>query len=383
MKIFLLILAAINLVAFLAFGIDKLKARRHRWRISEASLLWLAALGGALGAWLGMHVWHHKTLHRKFRWGVPLLLILQLALAVLIGGAMYLLSYSLDPSGREERDSQTMQRLRQGYPEAAAWVDSMEVCGALRDTFIVNSKGVRLHARYASNEEARGTVVLVHGYTDNATSMLMFAPLYHDSLRFNIIAIEHERHGQSEGEAIQMGWLDRLNLELWIGVAERMWPDTPMYLHGVSMGAATVMMCAGDPLPLSVKGVIEDCGYTSVWDEFSGEIHNQFHLPVHPLMDIASALCRVRYGWDFREASALEQVRKSTLPMLFIHGTADSFVPTEMVHRLYAAKDVGPKDLWLSDGCTHAQTYHDYPEEYLRRVQQFLDMCDQSQTSAP
>ena len=70
----------INVIAFLVYGIDKLKAKRGKWRIPEFTLLLLAAIGGSLGAWLGMKVWHHKTMHKKFQYGVPLLLFLQLAL---------------------------------------------------------------------------------------------------------------------------------------------------------------------------------------------------------------------------------------------------------------------------------------------------------------
>lgn len=70
----------INVIAFIVYGIDKLKAKRGKWRIPESTLLLLAAIGGSIGAWLGMKVWHHKTMHKKFQYGVPLLLILQLAL---------------------------------------------------------------------------------------------------------------------------------------------------------------------------------------------------------------------------------------------------------------------------------------------------------------
>lgn len=72
-------LAAINAVAFIAYGIDKWKAKRGQWRIAETTLLLLAALGGSLGAWLGMKVWHHKTQHKKFRYGIPMIIIMQLA----------------------------------------------------------------------------------------------------------------------------------------------------------------------------------------------------------------------------------------------------------------------------------------------------------------
>ena len=80
MNITLAYLLAINVATFLVYGIDKLKAKRAKWRISEATLLLLAAAGGSIGAWLGMKVWHHKTLHMKFRYGVPLILLLQIAL---------------------------------------------------------------------------------------------------------------------------------------------------------------------------------------------------------------------------------------------------------------------------------------------------------------
>ena len=84
----LLYLAAINIVTFFVYGIDKWKAKRSKWRVPESSLLWWAAFGGSVGALLGMKAWHHKTLHNKFRYGVPAILILQL---ILIGLLMYLL----------------------------------------------------------------------------------------------------------------------------------------------------------------------------------------------------------------------------------------------------------------------------------------------------
>lgn len=82
LKIFVIYLLAINLITFVMYGIDKLKAKKAKWRIPEATLLWMAVLGGSLGAWAGMQVWHHKTLHKKFKYGVPAIILLQIALAV-------------------------------------------------------------------------------------------------------------------------------------------------------------------------------------------------------------------------------------------------------------------------------------------------------------
>lgn len=85
-SILLIYLVAINVVSFFTYGIDKLKARKDKWRIPEATLLWMAVLGGSIGAWLGMKAWHHKTLHKKFKFGVPAILFIQLALVLFIWG---------------------------------------------------------------------------------------------------------------------------------------------------------------------------------------------------------------------------------------------------------------------------------------------------------
>lgn len=79
-KIILIYLAAVNLVTFVMYGIDKYKAKKAKWRIPEATLLLMAAIGGSIGAWVGMQVWHHKTLHKKFKYGVPVIFFLQVAL---------------------------------------------------------------------------------------------------------------------------------------------------------------------------------------------------------------------------------------------------------------------------------------------------------------
>ena len=82
MKEIICSLLAINIASFFLYGIDKYKAKKGRWRISEATLLTMAAIGGSLGAWAGMRLWHHKTMHKKFKYGIPLIIILQVALAV-------------------------------------------------------------------------------------------------------------------------------------------------------------------------------------------------------------------------------------------------------------------------------------------------------------
>ena len=83
-QLILIYLVAINVVTFFMYGIDKWKAKRSKWRISEATLLGMAVIGGSIGAWLGMRMWHHKTMHKKFQFGIPLIIVAQIALLIWI-----------------------------------------------------------------------------------------------------------------------------------------------------------------------------------------------------------------------------------------------------------------------------------------------------------
>ncbi len=83
-QLILIYLIAINVVTFFMYGIDKWKAKRSKWRISEATLLGMAVIGGSIGAWLGMRMWHHKTMHKKFQFGIPLIIVAQIALLIWI-----------------------------------------------------------------------------------------------------------------------------------------------------------------------------------------------------------------------------------------------------------------------------------------------------------
>lgn len=259
--------------------------------------------------------------------------------------------------------------------ETGAWVDSVMRCGALRDTFIVSKEtGDSLHGWYLrADSVTKNVAVLVHGYTDNALMMGKIAEIYDRSLKYNILLPDLHYHGQSQGTYVQMGWKDRKDVLQWCEVADSLFGgETKQVLHGVSMGAATVMCVSGEELPKYISCFVEDCGYTSVWDEFENEMANQFGLPSFPLLNIISMVNKVHNGWSFQEASPLEQVKKCQKPMLFIHGGADDFVKTEMVYRLYEAKQ-GEKQIKVFPGVKHAKSYDENKEEYTKLVVEFVD----------
>jgi fermentation-respiration switch protein FrsA (DUF1100 family) len=313
----------------------------------------------------------------------------------LLAAGNYMVTYSLQPSGLENSMNFDIhsQEIRANHPQIVNWLDSMEENSLFRDTFIVSKvDGSKLHAIYAyADKPTACTAVLAHGYTDCIVKMLPIAYLYNHDLNFNILMMDHHGHGKSEGDEVQMGWLDRLDVLQWMKVAHDVFSkegvEAQLVMHGISMGAAIVMYVSGEVegngpaaqldcvkelLPMSyVKCFIEDCGYSSVWEEFSGQLDEQFHLSPFPIMNVSSLVCKMRYGWWFEDASSIDEVERCSLPMLFIHGDEDTFVPTEMVHKVYAAKPE-PKELWITTGVGHAASYQTYPLQYTKRVADFV-----------
>lgn len=302
------------------------------------------------------------------------IVVLLILVGGVVGGSFYMLNLSLTPEEKIAcKDAESYSYMYDTYSFLRSWTDSLKQINALKDTFILNPQGKKLHAFYLhASQPTDKTAVIVHGYTDNAVRMFMIGYLYSRDLGFNILLPDLQHHGRSEGAAIQMGWKDRLDVLQWMDVANHIFGgDTRMVVHGISMGAATTMMVSGERQKEFVKCFVEDCGYTDVWDEFSNELRASYGLPAFPLLYTTSWLCRQKYGWDFKEASALRQVARSRLPMLFIHGDADTYVPTWMVYPLYEAKPE-PKELWIVPGATHAMSYRDNKDEYTRRVRQFV-----------
>ena len=294
--------------------------------------------------------------------------VLVVFMVTTIGASFYMLNHSMAPeNNRTDIDSCYREQFNT-YPDTRPWIDSLRSVNALRDTFVTMPTGERHHALYVKNGSNK-TALIIHGWRDCSIEFLHLGRLYERELGYNIVMPDLHASGQSEGDMIQMGWLDRKDALYWLTAFQS---DT-MVVHGVSMGAATTMMMSAEKMPESIKDIrfVEDCGYTSVWDEFAGLLKEKFGLPAFPLMFSTSLLCKIRNGWSFGEASAIDQVRKCQHPMLFIHDGSDTFVPTGMVQRLYEAKP-GKKDLWIAEGAKHAESYLKHREEYTERVKRFI-----------
>ncbi len=289
----------------------------------------------------------------------------------------YMCNYALLPNPHGVDDiERTRHKADSLLPGSTKWYDDLKAAGVLKDTTITGYRGFKVHACYvpaANPAKAQGTAIVVHGYTDNHFVFLYLVRMYRDQFNYNVLFPDLQYHGLSEGDHAQMGWYDRLDVEKWAEVAHNIFKDDFMVIHGVSMGAATTMMMSGDQLPAYIRAFVEDCGYASVWDQFKANLKQTFHLPPFPILTSANIVCKNRYGWSFKEASSMAQLAKCERPMLFIHGDADDFVPFSHLQMNYDAKVKGYKEMWVAPGAVHANSYVKHPEEYTRRVKNFLE----------
>ncbi len=318
----------------------------------------------------------HRT-KRKLRKFIKVLgtTLIVVVLLAIMGGSGYMLHFSLgDSSGRDSLLAE--QRLGAEYPHIKVWADSLRRSHVIRDTFMTTQDGRRLHALFAPAEKpTRRTAFVIHGYTCSAVYYLYIGYLFRETLGYNIFVPDLHAHGQSEGKMIQMGWKDADDMLEWLPLCNELFRDSldaEIIVHGTSMGGATAMNLSGKEDMEYVKAYIEDSGYTSVWDEFSYELKEQFGMPEIPLMYTSSGLCKLLNGWSFGEANSVDMVRHCQKPMLFIHSDNDTFVPSWMVHPLYEAKH-DPKTLWIVPKSAHHEAYRDYPEEYADRVKAFIE----------
>ena len=252
--------------------------------------------------------------------------------------------------------------------EGDAWLDSVP-----HDHMVIkNRENTAIHSYIVKQAEPTDKwLVCVHGYTSSSKGMGSYA-LHYYNRGYNILLPVMRGHDISEHRSITMGWLDRLDIIDWIQYIVKMHNDAQIVLHGVSMGAATVMMATGEDLPFNVKCCIADCGFSSIWDEFSNEIKTTYHLPTFPVLYAADIMNRITSGFGFKEGSSVEQLKKSKTPTLFIHGEKDEFVPYRMMDLNYNAAACVKEKLSIPDA-EHAEAHLIHPEIYWPNTFRFID----------
>lgn len=226
------------------------------------------------------------------------------------------------------------------------------------DIFLPSYDGLRLHGQLLQQPGAKGTILLFHGYRSSWAADFSIVLPYYYSLGYNLLAVDQRAHGQSEGIYITFGVHECRDAVTWAQYAAMHFgPDHPLFLGGLSMGATTVLLASALELPPSVRGVIADCGFSSPEAIMKSILRAHVKwLPAGPLLVLMNVCTRAFAGFSIKEASTLDAVSKTKHPILFIHGTADTFVPCSMSQAAYDAC-ASEKQLILVDGAKHGCSY--------------------------
>ena len=238
------------------------------------------------------------------------------------------------------------------------------------DLYITSRDGLKLHAYlFPAEEPSNKFVIGIHGY--KSYSRPEYAPYieFYRSLGYNMLLPDDRAHRPSEGEYIGFGVLDRLDCIDWAKfVVSTYGEDVEILLHGVSMGAATVLAASGeDDLPNQVRGIVSDCSFTSAWDALHAQLGEMAHLPADLILPPIEKICRKKAGYGFHEFTPIEQVKKARVPILFVQGGKDAMVPPHMVHELYDAC-ASRKRLLFVDEAGHGESIAFAPDEYHQAI---------------
>lgn len=251
-------------------------------------------------------------------------------------------------------------------------VEWLEKKSGYEDVYLTSSDNLKLHGYKVLNKNKTNKwAVVVHGYTSEGNLVSSKAKHLYD-MGYNILVPDLRAHGKSEGDYIAMGWDDRLDIIDWINSIIKSDKDAEIVLHGTSMGAATVLMVSGEKLPSNVKSIVADCGYTSVWDQFTYQLKALYNLPSFPVLNVSSIVTKFKAGYWLGEASAIKQVKKSETPILYIHGDKDDFVPYYMMDELYENTKSEKEKLTIKNA-GHAEGDLVDPNLYWSTVENFLN----------
>ncbi|MBQ0064532.1 MAG: alpha/beta hydrolase [Firmicutes bacterium] len=239
---------------------------------------------------------------------------------------------------------------------------------------ITNEHGDVLKATFVpAKEGSKKYVVLSHGYRNSGLNEFgLFLPFYYEQ-NVNLLIVDHQAHGESEGKNITFGSREHVDLELWIQhLVDSYGEDIQIYLHGISMGATTVL-CTVNNIPSNVKGILADCGYASAQDQL---VHTmkQNHIPLpRASYHLINYKLKRRYHADLQEINAKKVLKSTEVPIKIIHGEKDTFVPVQNALDIYNSIQSDNKEMIIIEGAEHAKSYMVDPATYQAKIKEILE----------
>lgn len=263
----------------------------------------------------------------------------------------------------------------QEYMEKSAPLSEWAQEQSYEDVYITARDDIRLHALYFPAENSDNKIVIFHhGYTSKAIDNVNHLKFFHD-MGYDALLLDLRAHGESGGKYVGYGVLDRFDTQMWVRyVRERFGNDIRIVLHGTSMGATTALMALGVPeVQKEVSAVIADCGFTSRDEIFAHVVKKNYHLPTFPMMQINNLYSKKAAGYKGNEYSTVDALENNQVPVLFIHGEKDKFVPVWMSKENYRVCGASLKKLLIVENAGHGSSIFEDRELYERTEKEFLD----------
>lgn len=235
---------------------------------------------------------------------------------------------------------------------------------------VKTNDGLKLYGHtYTQKKDSKNWIILVHGYQSSEKRSQMLAANFYE-LGYNVLTYSLRGHRPSEGKYIGMGGKDSEDLLKFIDYLIKINPNAKITLHGTSMGAATVLNASGFNLPKNICSIIDDCGYSNLWEIFSKELNLRFNLPSFPVLYMANTMAQIKAGINIKNINPIEQVAKSKVPIMFIHTTGDDFIPKEMTDRMFNIKK-NSKEKLIIKGFRHADAVF-ADKDYFKKIDKFI-----------
>ena len=253
------------------------------------------------------------------------------------------------------------------------WIKEKEKNKQIKDVFLKSKEDLKLHAMFIENKENKGIFIEIPGYRSTPMRDLYPSCYEYYDMGYSLLLIDNRSSGSSEGKYITFGMRESEDLIRWIKYINKKYPDLNIILGGVSMGASTIMMSMNRIKDdMNVKKIIVDCGYISAYEEVKYCIKHYFHIPSFPFIKMVNIWCKLIAKFDLEEKNTIRSMRKSNIPVLFIHGEEDDFVPTYNSKVNYKNYN-GPKKLLLFKKASHGISYLVEPNKYIEAVKDFVN----------
>lgn len=237
---------------------------------------------------------------------------------------------------------------------------------------IQSHDGLTLYARYYQVKEGADVDIMCHGYRGSAIRDFCGGARFARAMEHNILLIDQRAMGKSEGTAITFGILERYDVLGWANyIAERFGKECKIYLYGISMGAATVVMCRTLPLPENVVGIFADCPYDTPYNIIERVATGQ-GFPKNATMRFVCLAAKLLGKFNLKEYDCIRAMtEESRLPVYLVHGSGDTFVPSYMSEHIHNANPEY-SHLLLVENADHGMSYMTSPEEYRDFVRAFV-----------